>query len=199
MDEERIIVRLSEAADMLFAKQITDEMEASAIARGSGIAKRSPESICEKISAGKAVIAVTNYGKWVGFQYLEVWEEGKFVSNSGLIVSPEYRNCGVATAIKNKIFQLSRCKYPNARVFSITTGLTIMKLNTALGFEPVTYSEITKDEHFWEGCKSCVNFDVLTGKKKCNCLCTAMLFDPVKQDLPKKEQKANVEFQLLYN
>jgi len=199
MEEERIIVRLSEAADMIYAKQITDEMEASAIARGSGIAKRSPESICEKILAGKAVIAVTNYGNWAGFQYMEVWEEGKFVSNSGLIVSPEYRNAGVATAIKNKIFQLSRRKYPNARIFSITTGLTIMKLNTALGFEPVTYSEITKDEHFWEGCKSCVNFDVLTGKKKCNCLCTAMLFDPVKQDLPKKEQKANVEFQLLYN
>jgi hypothetical protein len=196
MDEERIIVRLAEAADVIFAKEITDEMEASAIARGSGIAKRSPESICEKIMAGKAVIAVTNYGNWVGFQYLEVWEEGKFVSNSGLIVSPKYRNAGAATAIKRKIFQLSRDNYPNAHIFSITSGLAIMKLNTALGFEPVTYSEITKDKHFWEGCKSCVNYDVLTGKKKCNCLCTAMLFDPAKAKAAKEVKE---EFQLLYN
>src|ERR1700759_1488391 len=97
MDCERIIVRPAEAADVIYAKEITDEMEASAIARGSGIAKRSPESICEKILAGKAVIAVTDNDKWIGFQYLEVWEEGKFISNSGLIVSPEYRKAGVAT------------------------------------------------------------------------------------------------------
>ena len=180
MDNERIIVRPALVADVIFAKEIANEMEASAIDRGSGIAKRSPESICEKILAGKAVIALTEYGKWVGFQYLEVWEEGAFVSNSGLIVSPEYRHAGIATTIKRKIFQLSREKYPNAHIFSITSGLAIMKLNTALGFEPVTYSEITKDEHFWEGCKSCVNYDVLTGKKRCNCLCTAMLFDPAK-------------------
>src|SRR6202161_2532368 len=94
MEDERIIVRLARAADVIFAKEITYEMEASAIARGSGIAKRSPESICEKILAGKAVIAVTNNNNWVGFQYLEVWEEGKFISNSGLIVSPQYRNTG---------------------------------------------------------------------------------------------------------
>jgi hypothetical protein len=180
MEDERIIVRLAEAADVIFAKEITDEMEASAIARGSGMAKRSPESICEKIIAGKAVIALTTRGRWVGFQYLEIWEGGKFISNSGLIVSPQYRNTGIATTIKNRIFQLSRDQYPTACIFSITSGLAIMKLNTRLGFEPVTYSEITKDEHFWAGCKSCVNYNVLTGKKKCNCLCTAMLFDPAK-------------------
>jgi hypothetical protein len=198
MEDERIIVRLAMAADVIFAKEITDEMEASAIARGTGIAKRSPELICKKILAGKAVIALTNWGKWVGFQYLEVWEDGKFVSNSGLIVSPQYRNAGVATAIKSRIFKLSRDKYPMARVFSLTSGLSVMKLNTALGFEPVTYSEITTDEHFWEGCKSCVNYDVLTGKKKCNCLCTALLFDPVKAE-NKKAEKTKKEFQLMYN
>jgi|ERR1700722_1147435 hypothetical protein len=199
MEDERIIVRLSKAADIVYAKEIADETEASAIARGTGIAKRSPQTISEKILEGKAVIALTERGKWVGFQYLEVWEEGKFVSNSGLIVSPEYRHAGVATAIKNKIFRLSRDKYPNARIFSITTGLAIMKLNTGLGFEPVTYSEITKDEHFWEGCKSCVNYDVLTGKKKCNCLCTAMLFDPEKKGKAKGREKIKAHFQLHYN
>jgi hypothetical protein len=178
MKDDRIIIRLAEAANVIYAKQIADEMETSAIARGSGIAKRSPESICEKIIAGKAVIALTEQGNWVGFQYIEVWEQAKFISNSGLIVSPQYRNAGVATAIKNRIFQLSRQKYPDACIFSITSGLAIMKMNTNLGFEPVTYSEITRDENFWAGCKSCVNYNILTGKNKCNCLCTAMLFDP---------------------
>jgi hypothetical protein len=198
MEDERIIVRLAKAADVIFANQITDEMEASAIARGAGIAKRSPELICEKILAGKAVIALTNYNNWVGFQYLEVWDEGKFVSNSGLIVSPKYRHAGVATAIKSTIFKLSREKYPNAQVFSLTSGLSVMKLNTALGFVPVTYSEITKDEHFWEACKSCVNYDVLNGKKKCNCLCTAMLFDGVKAERIKTQQ-VKEQFQLICN
>jgi hypothetical protein len=198
MEDERIIVRLAKAADVIFAKEITDEMEASAIARGTGIAKRSPELICEKILAGKAVIALTNYNNWVGFQYLEVWDDGKFVSNSGLIVPPKYRNAGVATAIKSRIFKLSRDKYPMARVFSLTSGLSVMKLNTALGFEPVTYSEITNDEYFWEACKSCVNYDVLSGKKKCNCLCTAMLFDAVKAEKAKAQQ-IKEQFQLICN
>ena len=196
MDDERIIVRPAKAADVIFAKEITDEMEASAIVRGTGIAKRSPQSICEKILAGKAVIAVTNYNKWVGFQYLEVWEEGKFVSNSGLIVSLKYRHAGVATAIKKRIFQLSRDKYPDACIFSITSGLAIMKLNTGLGFEPVTYSEITTDDHFWEGCKTCVNYDVLNGKKRCNCLCTAMLFDPARE---RADAQKSLELELVCN
>ena len=181
MEEHRIIVRLAEPDDIKFAKEITDEMEASAIARGSGISKRSPESTCAKMLSGKAIIAVTSTGKWAGFQYLEVWDEGKFISNSGLIVSPFYRHSGIATAIKQRVFELSRSLYPDACIFSITSGLAIMKLNTRLGFEPVTYSEITQDESFWAGCKSCKNYDVLTGKNKCNCLCTAMLFDPAKQ------------------
>ena len=181
MEEDRIIVRPAETGDIKFAKEITDEMEASAIARGSGISKRSPESICAKILSGKAIIAITSAGKWAGFQYLEVWDEGKFISNSGLIVSASYRHSGIATAIKQQVFELSRSLYPDACIFSITSGLAIMKLNTRLGFEPVTYSEITHDESFWAGCKSCTNYDVLTGKNKCNCLCTAMLFDPAKQ------------------
>lgn len=178
MDDGRIIVRLAQPSDYIYANQISEETERSAIARGSGISKRSVESIKAKINDGKAVMAVSDCGNWVGFSYLEVWQEGKFVSNSGLIVSPEYRRNGVAQAIKEEVFRLSRKKFPAAQIFSITSGLTILKLNTRLGFEPVTYSEITHDETFWEGCKSCVNYDILNSREKCNCLCTAMLFDP---------------------
>lgn len=180
MNDGRIIVRLAQPSDSVYAQQISDETERSAIARGSGISKRSVKSIIEKIAAGKAIMAVSDNGNWVGFSYFDVWDHGKFVSNSGLIVSPQYRQNGVAAEIKEQVFNLCRERYPESLVFSITSGLAIMKLNTRLGFEPVTYSEITHDETFWEGCKSCVNYDVLNSKNKCNCLCTAMLFDPSK-------------------
>jgi hypothetical protein len=161
----------------MYASTITEEMASSAQARGTGIAKRSPEYLEQKIDEGKAVIAVTDDGTWVGFCYIETWE-GEYVANSGLIVAPAFRKSGVAKAIKQRIFQLSREKYPDAKIFGLTTGLAVMKINSDLGYEPVTYSELTQDEKFWAGCKSCVNYDILMSKERKNCLCTAMLYDP---------------------
>lgn len=178
MEDERIIVRSAIPADVIFADQIISEMESSAIARGSGISKRSAASVIEKIDNGKAIVAVTENGEWVGFSYIEAWDNEQFVSNSGLIVSPKHRNNGVASQIKTKIFELSRSWYPAAKVFSITSGLAIMKMNTKLGFEPVTYAQVAQEPRFWDSCKSCVNYDVLQSKNRCNCLCTAMLYDP---------------------
>ena len=153
-------------------------MEASARARGTGIAKRSPAYIEKKMEEGKAVIALTKEGGWVGFCYIEAWGHDQFVANSGLIVAPEFRKSGVAKEIKRKIFNLSRLKYPHAKIFGLTTGLAVMKINSELGYEPVTYSELTDDEEFWAGCKSCVNYDILMSKQRKNCMCTAMLYDP---------------------
>ncbi len=152
-------------------------MAASAQARGTGIARRTPEYVIQKINEGKAVIAVTPENAWVGFCYIETWE-GEYVANSGLIVSPAFRKTGVAKAIKQKIFELSREKYPDAKLFGLTTGLAVMKINSDLGYEPVTYSELTQDNKFWEGCKSCVNYEILMSKDRSNCMCTAMLYDP---------------------
>src|SRR5207247_274167 len=176
--DQNIIIRVAASADKIYAKTITDEIEASAMARGTGIARRTPEYICQKIDEGKAVIAVTPDGKWVGFCYIETWSHGEYVANSGLIVAPEYRKSGVAKSIKKKIFNLSREKYPEAKIFGLTTGLAVMKINTDLGYEPVTYSELTQDEAFWAGCKSCVNYEILMSKERKNCMCTAMLYDP---------------------
>ncbi len=163
--------------DIQYATIITDEMASSAKARGTGIAKRSPEYIEQKINEGKAVIALTKEGAWVGFCYIEVWK-GEYVANSGLIVAPEYRKSGIAKQIKRRVFDLSREKYPEAKIFGLTTGLAVMKINSELGYEPVTYSELTNDEEFWAGCKSCVNYDILMSKERKNCMCTAMLYDP---------------------
>lgn len=186
---EDIIVRVATEKDGQFAKIITDEMEASAKVRGTGIAKRSPAAIIEKIREGKAVIAVTTANTWVGFSYIEIWANGEFVSNSGLIVNPLFRERGVASAIKQRIFKLSKKKYPTAKIFSITTGLAIMRMNSRLGFEPVTYNEITHEDKFWNACKSCPNYQILEGKSFKNCMCTAMLYTP--EDHPRKAVKYN--------
>jgi len=178
MENQDIVIRVAGAGDVHYAETITDEMAESAKARGTGIAKRSPEYVAGKMTEGKAVIAVTKQGVWVGFCYIETWSHGEYVANSGLIVSPPFRKTGVAKAIKKKIFELSREKYPDAKIFGLTTGLAVMKINSELGYEPVTYSELTQDEAFWAGCKSCINYDILMSKERKNCLCTAMLYDP---------------------
>lgn len=180
--EDKIIVRTATAADTHYAETITTEMAESAKARGTGIAKRSPEYVQKKMEEGKAVIALTESGHWVGFCYIESWEHEKFVANSGLIVSPEFRKSGVAREIKRKVFALSRQKYPHAKIFGLTTGLAVMKINSELGYEPVTYSELTSDDEFWKGCQSCVNYEILMSKGRKNCMCTAMLFDPVEME-----------------
>ena len=189
MEQSNIIVRIAQIGDIMYAPIITDEMATSAQARGTGIAKRSPEYVSEKIMEGKAVIAVTPGGEWVGFCYIEAWGHGKFVANSGLIVAPAFRNTGIAKKIKYKIFELSRELYPDSKIFGLTTGLAVMKINSELGYEPVTYSELTDDENFWAGCKSCVNYDILVSKGRKNCMCTAMLYDPKDHPQPAKTSK----------
>lgn len=171
-------VQIAGSRHLQFASQICQEMEDSAKARGTGIAKRSPEYIKNKMMEGKGIIAFSNIGNWAGFCYIETWQHGNYVANSGLIVKPEFRKSGLAKAIKDKAFDLSRKKYPDAKLFGLTTGLAVMKINSDLGYKPVTYSELTTDEEFWKGCRSCVNFEILESKNKSNCLCTAMLFDP---------------------
>jgi hypothetical protein len=179
--EGRVEVRIAKPADVKYVYPILKEMEASAKVRGTGIAKRTPQSLCQKIYEGKAVIALGEEGQWAGFSYLEAWGGGEFVSNSGLIVNPAYRNAGVATAVKRRVFVLARTLYPAAKIFSITTGAAILKMNSRLGFEPVVYADITQEERFWEGCKDCVNYPILQAQGRKRCLCTAMLYHPEKE------------------
>ena len=186
LQDFNIIVATEQHAD--YAPQICDEMAASAKARGTGIAQRSPEYVANKMLEGKAVIALHKDGTWAGFCYIETWSHGDFVANSGLIVNPEFRKVGLAKAIKVAVFELSRKKYPNAKIFGLTTGLAVMKINSDLGYEPVTYSELTQDEDFWKGCRSCVNYDILTAKERKNCMCTAMLWDPVEKQRDYEER-----------
>lgn len=177
-----------------FAQAICDEMAESAKARGTGIAKRSPEYVAAKMRQGKAVVAFHKDGRWAGFSYIESWGHDDYVANSGLIISPEFRGLGLAKAIKEKTFHLSIEMFPGAKLFGLTTGLAVMKINSSLGYRPVPYSELTDDDSFWKGCESCINFSILQTKERKNCLCTAMIFDPTKDKLKKTDSKWKLIF-----
>lgn len=176
----------------IYAEIICNTIEEASKVRGTGIAKRKPEYIISKMENGNAVIALDE-DRFAGFCYIEAWGHGKFVANSGLIVHPDYRNIGLAKQIKQVVFNHSRTKFPDAKVFSITTGLAVMKLNSDLGYKPVTFSELTDDQSFWKGCQTCKNYDVLTRTEQKMCLCTGMLYDPkAKNSETQKEVKENV-------
>lgn len=164
-----------------YAEEICDIIEKAAKVRGTGIAKRSPDYVRKKMEEGKAIIALHG-DRLAGFCYVETWQHGRYVANSGLIVVPEYRKQGLAKRIKRKAFELSRTKYPDAKIFGITTSLAVMKINTDLGYKPVTFSELPDDEVFWKGCSSCPNYDILNRTDRKMCLCTGMLYDPEEKE-----------------
>ncbi|MBN2636208.1 MAG: GNAT family N-acetyltransferase [Prolixibacteraceae bacterium] len=168
---------------------INDTIDIASKQRGTGIARRTYEYLSTKMKEGKAIIALDG-DKFAGFCYIEVWQEKGFVANSGLIVVEEYRGIGLAKAIKQRAFQLSREQYPNSKIFGLTTGLAVMKINHELGYRPVTFSELTVDDQFWNGCKGCVNYDILMRTGRSKCLCTGMLYDPAWEKNAKNSSSA---------
>lgn len=172
-----------------YVDEVNDAIDIASKERGTGIARRTYEYIANKMKEGKAIIALENGETFAGFCYVESWGAKSFVANSGLIVVKDYRGIGLATEIKRKAFNLSRQVYPNAKIFGLTTGLAVMKINHELGYRPVTFSELTDDEDFWKGCQSCVNYDILQRTNKSKCLCTGMLYDPAWELEKKVEEK----------
>lgn len=179
--QNKIKIQVANATHLIYAEEICRLMEESARIRGTGIAKRSPDYIKEKMMEGKAVVALSE-DQIAGFCYIESWGHDKFVANSGLIVAPDFRKSGIARSLKQKTFELSRKKFPEAKLFGITTSLAVMKINSDLGYRPVTFSELTDDDEFWKGCSSCRNYDILMRNERRMCLCTAMLYDPAKNN-----------------
>jgi GNAT superfamily N-acetyltransferase len=167
-------IELANATHHHYAEAICRLIEESAKIRGTGIAKRETEYVVKKLESGNAVIALQGE-TLAGFCYIEQWQHGKYVANSGLIVNPIFRNKGLARAIKHKAFELARTKYPQAKIFGITTNSGVMKINTELGYVPVSFMELTQDDTFWQGCQSCPNYDILQRNNRKLCLCTGML------------------------
>jgi GNAT superfamily N-acetyltransferase len=187
---------VADASHIKYAQVICDTIADSAKVRGTGIAKRTPDYVIKRLKNGNAVIALDGEN-FAGFCYIEVWGHQKYVANSGLIVHPDYRHQGLAKKIKKAAFDLSRKKFPDAKIFGITTGLAVMKINYELGYRPVTFSELTDDPEFWKGCQTCKNFDILTRTERRMCLCTGMLFDP-KQSTKKDEKLDKKSFERLW-
>lgn len=172
-----VIIRIANSADTIYAQTISSMLSESAKARKTGIAPRTPAYLAEKMEEGKAVVALDGE-KVVGFCYMETWEHKKYVANSGLIVHADYRQHGLGKKIKETIFNLTRLKYPHAKIFGITTNPITVKLNAALGYKQVGFSELTTDQEFWKGCMSCENYEILTRTGNRNCLCVGMLYEP---------------------
>ena len=174
----QIDVMVASECHSRYADEICDEILLSARERGTGIARRTPEYIIDKMKAGKAIIAISEDGRFAGFSYIETWGGKTYVANSGLIVAHAFRGIGLAMRIKTRIFQLSRELFPDAKIFSITTGAAVMKMNYELGFRPVTFAALTDDPEFWKGCQGCRNFGILESNGYRMCLCTGLLYDP---------------------
>ena len=182
-DLKNIKVLVATEEHLKYVDEVNDAIDMASKERGTGIARRTYDYIADKMLAGKAIIALEDGNKFAGFCYVETWGEKKFVANSGLIVAKDYRGIGLATEIKRKAFALSRQKYPEAKIFGLTTGLAVMKINHELGYRPVTFSELTDDEEFWKGCQGCRNFDILQRNNYKMCLCTGLLYDPAQKEV----------------
>ncbi len=179
-----IDVMVADASHEVYVDEILDTITAAAKVRGTGIAKRTHAYLAQKMKEGKAIIALTAEKEFAGFCYIESWGNKQYVANSGLIVVEKFRGQGLAKRIKKAAFLLSRLRWPHAKLFGLTSGAAVMKINTELGYKPVSFAQLTDDEAFWRGCEGCVNHDVLVRTERHYCICTAMLFDP---DAPKKE------------
>lgn len=175
---------VADASHEIYVDTILKTIEEAAQVRGTGIAKRTHGYLLTKIREAKAVIALSG-DRFAGFSYIETWGNKEYVTTSGLIVHPEFRGQGVAKRIKDMTFTLARKRWPHAKIFSLTSGSAVMKMNTRLGYHPVTFNDLTDDEAFWRGCESCCNVDVLHRTDRRYCICTAMLFDP-EDHLPAK-------------
>ena len=181
---KEIKVMVADASHEKYVDTILKTIEEAAQVRGTGIAKRTHGYLLTKIREAKAVIALSG-DRFAGFSYIETWGNKEYVTTSGLIVHPEFRGQGVAKRIKDMTFTLARKRWPHAKIFSLTSGSAVMKMNTRLGYHPVTFNDLTDDEAFWRGCESCCNVDVLHRTDRRYCICTAMLFDP-EDHLPAK-------------
>lgn len=177
--QEEIIVRVADASDEKYVDIILETIRDAARKRGTGIAERTHEYLATKMRESKAILALCG-DKFAGFSYIETWGNKHYVTTSGLIVHPDFLGQGIAKRIKDYTFTLARVRWPKAKIFSLTSGDAVMKMNTRLGYVPVSYNQLTDDDAFWRGCEGCCNHDILMAKERKFCICTGMLYDPEK-------------------
>lgn len=176
---ENIIVLTANERHHRYIPDILAAIYQASQVKGNSIVMRDPDYLAQKMDEGKAVIALDGE-VFVGFCYIECWQDGQFVANSGLIVRPEYRGRGIASRIKGQIFRVCREMFPQAKIFGITKSQAVIRMNKRLGFLEVGYAELTDDPRFWKGCDTCPHFPTLLASGYQNCECHGLLFDPGK-------------------
>ena len=178
MDSKQIDVMVADASHEVYVDKILDTIREAAKVRGTGIAERTHEYVATKMKEGKAIIALCG-DDFAGFTYIEIM--GKQAICSNLRSDSTSRLPGIGTGKTHQDRLLSDWHAYVGRklkIFSLTSGAAVMKMNTELGYVPVTFNELTDDESFWKGCEGCINHDILVAKNRKFCICTAMLYDP---------------------
>lgn len=171
-------VRASGALDGGFA-----EVAARLIDQAAGehdIARREPGFLRSKLVSGRAALGLVG-DELVAFGYWSEWEEGRFVSHSGLVVSPAYRGRGLGRRLKLVLFDSSRSRFPEATLMSLTSSEAVKALNRSLGFRVVPLERLTTDPAFWKGCETCRNVAEVRARGS-RCCCEAMILEPRRAD-----------------
>jgi len=160
-----------------FSKEIENLLKEAAAEKSRGLNIKNSDYIEKKILSGDAIIA-TKDGELAGFCYLRRRKNTDYVSVSGIVIMPKYRKIGLSKLIINEAFELARTKYPEAKIFCLTTSPTFMRVSSELGYKPISYSKLSTSQEFWNACSDCLNYSTLKSNNNSRCLCSAMLFDP---------------------
>ncbi len=169
-----IVVREALPEDAPFAAAASELIRAAASEHD--IAERSVEWLTKKIVSGRAAVALDR-GELIGFGYWSDWQDGAFVSHSGLVVDPQYRGRSLGRRLKMVLFESSKKRFPQATLMSLTTSPQVKALNLSLGFRVVPLEELTSDPAFWAGCQTCRNYAAVQARGEI-CCCEGMILRP---------------------
>jgi len=177
-------VRRAAESDLQFVPSVASAIDDEVAAGAIGIARRSAADLASRIRTGEAIIALAAEATsdhapagadWAGFCYVAAWEEGRFVSTSGLIVAPQHRGRGLAKRLKERALELAAERYPGAIAFGLSTSSAVARINEELGFRAASYSALPADSAFWDGCRTCPLHADLVANERRTCHCRAVI------------------------
>ncbi len=164
-------VRQATAADDVYAEAASQLIQKAS--KDHDIAERSPDWLRGKIRGGKAAVALQG-DQLIGFGYFSDWQDGKFVSHSGLVVDDAFRGHGLGRRLKQQLMAGTRRLFPDATMMSLTTSPAVKAMNLSLGFRVVPLDQLTSDQSFWDGCKTCRNYAEVQARGE-RCCCEGMI------------------------
>jgi len=175
-ERNAVVVRVADEPDAVHADAAAALIDEAA--REHDVARREAQFLRAKLATGRAAVALSGTGsELVGFGYWSEWEDGRFVSHSGLVVRPDHRGMGLGRRLKLVLFDASRRRFPAAALMSLTSSQEVKALNRSLGYRVVPLERLTIDPVFWEGCETCRRVAEVRARGE-RCCCEAMLFEP---------------------